>query len=131
MKIWLLDDRDENHLMWIRSFPQEVREVVAFHSYFSWEDAKKELEEDNSPDILFLDYCLGTIYGSAVIKLFDNNPQIRRPYIVAYSSMDMANKALLKLGANLSIEKVKGESFTTEIRERFLSLEMVRELLEK
>ncbi len=131
IKIWFIDDKPENHKVWLNSFSDEVKNQTELKCFTSWSLLKAELKEGSVPDILFLDYFLGDTYGHKVIDWFHEHSDIRRPFIAAHGSMKETNTAMFERGADLIVPKIKGSEFTLAIREQFSTIEDISKMLEQ
>jgi len=64
-----------------------------------------------------------------VIDYFKGREDVS-PVLIAHSSMDQANDAMVRGGAHLELAKAKDVEFTESIRARFRSTEDLRKLFD-
>lgn len=112
LKIWFVDDLKSNHQMWLNSFSEDMKKTHQFKTFASM-SALFQAAESELPDILFVDYYIGDDFGHEVIAHFLNTEP--RPFLVAYSSAFAANQAMLKQGADLSLEKKPGKPLSESV----------------
>ncbi|NEP59808.1 MAG: response regulator [Symploca sp. SIO2G7] len=129
MKVWFVDDLLENRNTWLNSFPERVVLENQFESFASVSGLLERCSSGDSPDILFVDFFIDGSYGIDVIKFFQKSNR-QSPLIIAHSSMDEANDAMLRAGANLKMAKVKGAAVTSSIARDIQDSEALRRLLE-
>lgn len=132
LKIWFLDDREDNRQAWLNAFPKEIQIKCELRVFRNWEELKMEYEKRNLPEILFLDYFIGKgASGSRVIRWMKRKlNQSEIPIIVAHSSMYRANQKMIKDGANCFLEKSRGEKVSSSVRahiQKFSDLEFLIE----
>lgn len=118
LKIWFVDDLPENRLAWLACFSPELRARHSFAMFATVEELFAAFES-GMPDILFIDYFIGPRYGHEVLTYFDGRAGVS-PVLIAHSSDARANRGMLKIGADLSLAKVKGAAY------RRIMLELIR-----
>ena len=122
-KIWFIDDREDNRQAWLNGFPEEIRQNCELRVFAGWKDLKKALDENYIPDILFIDFFLGDIYGGEVVEWIKNNVEnSSKIVLIAHSSMESANKHLVNMGVDCSLAKNKGIMVSDTIAQQFKSL---------
>lgn len=123
MKLWFVDDKQDNHETWFNSFPDTIIEACELRSFLSVSEAMDEFARGNVPDILFLDFFIRDALGIRIIEWFRN--QDNRPVLIAHSSMEEANLGIIREGADFHMEKLKNRPHTNSIRSAFRSIEDV------
>lgn len=118
LKIWFVDDLPENRRAWLDCFSPELRAQHRFDMFATVEDLFAAFEIE-MPDILFIDYFIGPRYGHEVLAYFDGRAGAS-PVLIAHSSDARANRGMLKIGADLSVAKIKGAAY------RRIMLELIR-----
>ena len=126
LSIWFVDDLSENRKTWLNSFPEVLRLSHDFQTYASL-DLLFSAFKQTIPDILFLDFFIAEKHGHEVLDYFA--PQPERPLLIAHSSSLRANQALIKAGADLCFEKLKGVEKTPAIVAQIRSEEDLEALL--
>ena len=121
MKLWFVDDKQENHETWSNSFVEPLKHACEFRSFSSLATLFDEFESGSFPDILFLDFFIGERLGVEVIRWFQSRDC--RPVLIAHSSMDQANEGMVTEGADFSLEKIKNRPHTESIMRAFKSIE--------
>ena len=129
MKLWFVDDRQDNHRMWESSFPESVMGACELRSFYAVPDLLDELDSGHLPDILFLDFFIGECLGTDVIKWFGDRQN--RPVLIAHSSMYEANVGMVREGADFYLEKIKGGPHTESIRNAFQSIEDLNHIVQR
>ena len=71
MKLWFVDDKQANHETWLNSFVEPLKQACEFRSFYSVAAVIDELDGDNVPDVLFLDFFIGDRLGIEVIRWFE------------------------------------------------------------
>ena len=128
MDVWFVDDRAENRATWLASFPPAVREACTLRVFGTVPEILGALEAGEWPDVVFVDFFIGGHYGLEVVeRLIAGEAPV--PLIIAHSSMREANAGLLRAGAHLAMEKVRGAAKTRSIVEAFGSPEDLRQLV--
>lgn len=128
LKIWFVDDMENNRQSWLRSFPQQIHSFHELKTFDTVEKLFSDFEKGQYPDILFIDYYIGHRRGHEVVDYFQNKSD--RPLLIAHSSMLDANKVMLSRGADLYFEKKPGSHQTHSIIEQIQSEEDLFSLLE-
>ena len=105
MKLWFADDKQENHNIWARSFTDPIKTVCLLRSFYSVDSIVTAFEKGDVPDILFVDFFVGQRYGIDVIRWFDKKQS--RPVLIAHSSLQQANDAMVENGADFALAKIK------------------------
>ncbi len=123
MKIWFVDDRQDNHTTWLNSFPEQVLQRCELRSFISVPDALAQFADGHLPDILFLDFFIGGRLGIEIVRWFDN--QETRPVLIAHSSMREANEGMVREGADFFLEKHKNRPHTESVKSTFTCLDDV------
>ena len=128
MKLWFVDDKRENHETWSNSFPESIKASCELRSFFSVSVLKDEFTNDNLPDILFLDFFIGEVLGTEVIRWFEN--KAARPVLIAHSSMKEASIGMVREGADFYLEKIKNKPHTESIRKALQTIDDVRYMVQ-
>jgi len=93
------------------------RKVLGYHlkKYFgevievqSGEEALECLSNDMNPiEIIFMDFEMNNLMmnGAETINMIRNRTNIKRPYIIAYSSETSYNDEMMKIGADIKLNK--------------------------
>jgi CheY-like chemotaxis protein len=121
MKLWFVDDKQENHETWSNSFPGRLKGSCELQSFFSVSDLIDEFAIGNLPDILFLDFFIGDGLGIDIIRWFEGRET--RPVLIAHSSMEEANLGMVREGADFYLEKLKNRPHTDSIRNAIRSID--------
>jgi hypothetical protein len=127
MNVWFVDDRAENRVTWLASFPASVHETCVLRVFPGVPDLFGALRNGDRPDVLFVDFFLDGHYGSDVIeRLIAGEGPV--PLLIAHSSMAEANVGMVRAGAHLSMEKTKGVPKTLSIEAAIKGPEDLRRL---
>ena len=121
MKLWFVDDKQENHNIWARSFTDPIKTVCLLRSFYSVDSIVTAFEKGDVPDILFVDFFVGQRYGIDVIRWFDKKQS--RPVLIAHSSLQQANDAMVENGADFALAKIKGVHQTESIVRVFKTID--------
>lgn len=110
LRIGLIDDAETDRSLGLAGFGPELSKRQAFAAFAGVSAFEAAWAEQGPPQLLFVDYFLGAQHGHEVIEfVLQRCPQrLHRPLLIAHSSQDRANRALLALGADLALSKVKG-----------------------
>ena len=134
-RLWMLDDEELNIRKVERSLPRAVLAVLefqAFRSAIAFQCAFEDLlESDPSrlPDFLLLDFFLDGVVGTDVLEFLKASSEGSRlvaTVIIAHSSSDEANAALVARGADFALAKRGGVGISRSIQETFASPEALR-----
>lgn len=128
MKLWFVDDKQDNHETWANSFSEPIKASCELRSFFSVSELIDEFTDGNLPDIVFLDFFIGEALGVEVIKWFENKSV--RPVLIAHSSMKEASLGMVREGADFYLEKIKNRPYTESIRTAFQTIDDVRYIVE-
>ena len=116
MQIWFVDDRLENHDTWLASFPDDVQAACTLRTFESVPALFQVLDAGERPDVLFVDFFLRGHTGEEVLdRVLHDGGAV--PLLIAHSSLDRANVAMVHLGAHLALAKHKGRRRTQSIVE--------------
>lgn len=115
LKIWFVDDLAVNRTAWLESFATGLRTNHEFAVFATVEALFEVLDAGQWPDILFIDYFIGPRYGHEVLDYF-RRAKGRRPVLIAHSSDDRANQGMLREGADLTIDKLRGAAYRRAIK---------------
>lgn len=129
MHVWFVDDRAENRATWYASFPPAVREACQLRAFATVPEVLAALEAGDTPDVVFVDFFIDGHYGFEVIERFVSGSE-PPPLLIAHSSMQEANLGMVRLGAHLALEKVKGAAKTRSIADAIRSVEDLRRLVD-
>ncbi len=129
MNVWFVDDQAQNRATWLASFPRAVRQACALRVFASVPDLMAALEAGNRPDVVFIDFFLDGHYGLEVVERFLAG-DMPVPLMIAHSSLAEANEGLLRAGAHLAMEKVRGVARTRSITEAIRSVEDIQRLID-
>ncbi len=120
--VWVVDTKAGNFEIVRNSVPDtshlEMRHIPTAHEFL--EELRKRATNPESiiPHVIFMAFFLGETFANEIIpevlSMFEAMPQ-RRPYVVAFSSMPTANTALLEIGADWDILKIKESEKIQEI----------------
>ena len=123
-EVWIVDTKAANFELVVNSLPDSahlnLRHMPSAEEFL--EQLRKRVANLESivPQIVFIDFFLGETFANDVIpqinEIFDFDP-FRKPYIVAFSSMPNANTALLDIGAQWDILKIKEADRIQEIQD--------------
>ena len=128
MNVWFVDDKAENRATWLASFPADVREACTFRDFASVPEFVAALETGDRPEVMFVDFFIHDHHGLEVIERLTAG-DLPVPLLIAHSSMVEANNGMLRAGAHLALEKVRGVARTRSIVESIGSLEDLRRLV--
>ena len=128
LDIWFVDDMTQNHWTWFNSFSEELKSRHRFEVFATVEALFAVLDAGQFPDILFIDYYIGSRFGHEVVAYFTGRPQ--RPFLIAHSSMGKANQIMLQQGADIMLSKTPGSHVTESILEKIQSESDLFQLLE-
>lgn len=119
--LWFIDDREDNLAAWRAAFdfcaPGKLN-LRTFGSFAEWEVACKS---EKAPDAAFVDFFIQGNYGHEAIALL-RQCHGALPIVVAHSSSPEANLAMLKVGADCAMPKLKGASPSPTILAAFPDL---------
>ena len=135
--IWIVDDCQNNILMILKSFPLALQSYLSLRSFLDARIFLQEFEEvcrkqQGLPHFIFLDYFLGMMYGSEVLKkMFEicekfPLPNNHYPIVIGHSSNPMASAKLVKEGADFAIPKIKGKNTSPAIAKAFGDLTRIQ-----
>ena len=127
MKIWFVDDIEDNRRVWLNSFPEAVKNENDFETFETVPALIARLEKMDYPDILFLDYFISDHRGSEVIQYIKAN-EGKTPVMIAHSSVDHINDSMIKIGAHLKMDKVNHAAVTISIVNRIKSTSDLKKL---
>lgn len=119
LDIWFIDDMTQNHWTWFNSFSEELKSRHRFEVFATVESLFAVLDTGQFPDILFIDYYIGSRFGHEVVAYFVG--MLQRPFLIAHSSMSKANQVMLQQGADMMLSKNPGSHVTESILERIQS----------
>ncbi len=128
--VWVVDKKAANFEMVQNSIPD--RSWVNLRHIPSGEEFLEACsncasDPDKLPHVVLIDFFLESMFGNDVLEkfneIFEMAPPENKPYVIAFSSMDNANEALVAQGAPWSILKVKESEKLLELEELFASKE--------
>jgi DNA-binding NtrC family response regulator len=128
MKIYFVDDLQENRETWFNSFSNFIKKKHELKTFESVPCLIQELEQGIVPEILFLDFFIQSHSGLEVIQYLKKQ-KYPLPLLIAHSSLEVANEAMLRAGAHLTLKKIKGVPQTESIQTRIQSEEDLIALL--
>lgn len=112
--VWVVDDVEPNHQLVRRSLPEGFEAICDLVCYLAPEDALADLDVGFDadptmlPDVVFMDFFLGSLYGNEVTvkmrKAFADRG-LRGPYIVGHSSAYPASLEIVRAGGDVAIAK--------------------------
>lgn len=121
-EVWVVDTQASNFEIVVNSI--ENKSHLILKHIPSADEFLKKLDvlfvdiEKTIPHFVFIDFFLGETFANDVIPQiilkFEAMPE-HRPYLIAFSSMPNANDALMKIGADWDILKIKGAKKIPEI----------------
>ena len=126
--IWVIDDVSANHDLVRRSLPPGFENTCVFRGYLSGEKALDDLadalaeEPDALPDIVFMDFFLGTTSGDQVtvrVRAAFHARGLAGPFIVGHSSSPPASLEIVKHGGDVAIEKDRRVDVSRGVRSLF------------
>lgn len=128
MNVWFIDDREQNRATWLASFPSSVHEACSLVVFESVPDFLTAIDSGERPDVVFIDFFIDGHYGLEVIERMTAK-DVPVPLLVAHSSMSEANDGMVRAGAHLAMEKVKGVAKSLSIVEAIGGPEDLRRMI--
>lgn len=122
-RVWVVDNKVESFELVKRSAGDP--EFLEFRHIPTGEEFLEEMNTNifnpnQLPHVVLMDFFLGSMFANELIpkfmQIFETTPEYK-PYLIAFATMDNANKAMLELGAEWSILKVKDADVLEEVRE--------------
>ncbi len=134
--VWVVDTKAANFELVRNSVPNpahiEFRHIPTAAEFLDELAKRANDPEKIVPHIIFIDFFLGETFANEIIPqivdMFEAQPQ-RRPYLVAFSSMPTANTAMLQIGADWDILKIKEAEKIPEIEQLLGSKEAIAKQL--
>lgn len=134
--LWVVDDLEANHHLVRRSLPEGYEAACDLVAYLSAEKALADLEGAFGPeawvappDVVFMDFFLGGLYGNEVTKLlraaFARNG-LAGPFVIGHSSAYAASLEIVRSGGDVAIEKDRHAPFSRGVRQLFPDLDALR-----
>ena len=130
--IWVIDDSPACQRLVARSLPAND----GSYELSAWLDAQEALSQlqiliENSrgadflPDIVFMDFFLGGLYGDFVtqqIRQFFAAAGLQGPWIIGHSSLPRCSAIIVTVGGDITMRKDPSEPRSTDIVARFPDL---------
>ena len=128
MKVWFVDDRADNRATWLASFPAAVRRACELSTFATVPELFAALDAGERPDVVFIDFFVGGHTGDEVVERFVRAAEVP-PLLVAHSSVDRVNDGMVRAGAHLKMEKVRGASRTRSIVQEIRDVDDLQRLI--
>ena len=124
-EVWVVDTKAANFELVVNSVPDSahlnLRHMPSAEEFLEQLHLRVLDIEKIVPQIILIDFFLGETFANDIIpqinEMFEFSDPYRKPYIVAFSSMPNANTALLDLGAQWDILKIKDAHRIKEIED--------------
>jgi CheY-like chemotaxis protein len=133
--VWIIDDLEANHHLVRRSLPKQFEDACELVCWLSAERALDALDdalsfdEDSLPDVIFMDFFLGGVYGTEVtVEVRKRCARGKRagPFIVGHSSAYPASVEIVKAGGDVAIEKDRDDPVSPGVKGLFPDLDALR-----
>ena len=123
-EVWVVDTKAANFEIVLNSVPNSahllLRHIPTAEEFLNQLKVRVADFEKVVPQVIFIDFFLGEVFANdiipQVVDMFESMPE-RRPYVVAFSSMPNANTAMLNIGADWDILKIKDADKIKEIED--------------
>ena len=124
-EVWVVDTKAANFELVVNSVPDSahliLRHMPSAEEFLEQLRKRASDFEKSVPQIILIDFFLGETFANDIIpqinEMFEFGDPYRKPYIVAFSSMPNANTALLDIGAQWDILKIKDAEKIKEIED--------------
>ena len=122
-RVWVIDNKAGSFDLVKRSAGEP--DFIEFRHIPTGEEFLEEMNAnifnpDRLPHLVLMDFFLGSMFANELIpkfmQIFETTPEFK-PYLIAFATMDNANKAMVELGAEWSILKIKDADVLDEVRE--------------
>lgn len=130
--IWVIDDSPACQRLVARSLPTND----GSYEFSAWLDAQEALSQlqilienpqgaDFLPDIVFMDFFLGALYGDFVtvqIREFFASAGLQGPLIIGHSSVPRCSARIVEVGGDITMRKDPSEPRSMDIVANFPDL---------
>ena len=131
-EVWVVDTKAANFELVVNSLPSKahlnLRHVPSADEFLELLRIRANNVTLVVPQVVLIDFFLGETFANDVIpkinEMFEFDP-FKKPYVVAFSSMPNANTALLEIGAQWDILKIKDADRIQEIEDILGSREAI------